>query len=178
MHSIGKYFFNASLRLTRGVHGRTSSWTVAPVYCKRWSFPKLPGTEPSTSPAVSSPPLAFAPSTRCTSPVLWSLGQRNSGPLTSARQSWLRRLVWTRAPNAPRAVACARSLRRDDPAHRVAPRQHNAAMIDFRRRACLPQGFRNLPLQQRSSACRAPVAHCFLAHHSVTLAAHPVHGKK
>jgi hypothetical protein len=65
-------------------------------------------------------------------------------------------------------------LRRNNPAHGVPPRQHDAAMIHFRH--CVGQLFdQALALHNRASAGRAPVPLGFFAHHGMALAADSFH---
>src|SRR5580700_5335399 len=65
------------------------------------------------------------------------------------------------------------SLRSDNPAQRVPPRQHNAAMIDL---YCVGQSFgKALAFNKRASASGAPVCPRGLGQHSMTLAANSFH---
>ena len=68
-----------------------------------------------------------------------------SGPSTNVRQSWPRRLVSTQIPDCNHAKAAASSLRRNNPAHGVPPRQNDAAMIHFDRRCVRRIGNRHSP---------------------------------
>ena len=64
-------------------------------------------------------------------------------------------------------------LRRNDPAQRVSPRQHDAAMVDLRRRLCF---LRQLcPFHQGPSAGGAPVSLRILRNHGMALTANPFH---
>jgi len=66
-------------------------------------------------------------------------------------------------------------LRRDDSPQRMASRQHDAAMIYFRRR-CLRSGrWQLFPLHQRAAARRAPVRLRVLSQYRVAKRTDPFH---
>ncbi len=70
------------------------------------------------------------------------------------------------------------SLRRNDTAHSMPPRQNNAAMIDLRRRC---RGFtfgQARALRQRSAAGRAPVGLGIHGEHGMALAANALHTER
>lgn len=67
-------------------------------------------------------------------------------------------------------------LRRNDPAQRMPPRQHNAPMIHLGRRS--RHLLRLGPLRQRPAARRAPVRRRLLSQHRMTLTANPFHTSK
>ena len=66
-------------------------------------------------------------------------------------------------------------LRRDNPAQRMPPRQHNAAMIHFSRALAAQTFGQDSALDQRAAAGRAPVRLRLFGKHRVALAANPFH---
>lgn len=94
----------------------------------------------------------------------------------NAKPAWPRQLDSIPTPDSlPLQVL----LRRNDPAHRVASWQYDAAMIHLglwasrrasRRQACL--------FHQRPAACGTPVPHNFLPDHCPALAANAFHTQR
>lgn len=65
--------------------------------------------------------------------------------------------------------------RRNYPAQRVTPWQHNAAMVHLRWWSCRSNALQFRSLHQSSSAGRAPVCLVSLRQYGMTLTANPLH---
>ena len=82
---------------------------------------------------------------------------------------------WPRHGTLVFALVRARSLRRNNSAQRMPPRQDDSAMIHFGRRICISQALGKYPVHDCSAAGWAPVSPDFFTHHRVALAADSFH---
>jgi hypothetical protein len=97
----------------------------------------------------------------------------------SDRPGWPKRLDSIRIPDSDDFRNACASLRRNNPAQRMTPGQHDAAMIDLGGRpGGLIERGRAGPLNQRPAARGTPVGNGFQSQHGVAMAANTFHLSK